>query len=172
MFDRKTEQNTPFQTWPTKSLLVLPCMSASKMCAYPWFSSANCYSPSCVFIHQNPIFSNCGELSPEMLLEITQHVWMRNKVLHYHFKLYHFLKLPRMWKSFQKINIFVNILDGQTCISLESQHICVSGFAFVFSYLYLGYLYFMLQNLSQEHNQLQFTLLHLWRVTSSVKGEG
>ena len=50
-----------------------------------------------------------------------------------------FLKLPRMWKSFQKINIFVNILDGQTCIILESQHICVSGLVFV----YLGYLCYL-----------------------------
>ena len=49
---------------PTKPLLVLPCMSASKMCASPWFSSANCYSPSCSFVHQNPIISNCVELSP------------------------------------------------------------------------------------------------------------
>ena len=55
MFDRKTEPNTPFQTWPTKPLLVLPCRSASKMCASPGFSSANCCSPSCVFVHQNRI---------------------------------------------------------------------------------------------------------------------
>ena len=46
-------------------------------------------------------------------------------------------------KSFQQINIFVNILDGQTCIILESQHICVSGFVFVVSYLYLRYLFYV-----------------------------
>ena len=51
----KTEPNTPFQTWPTKPLLVMPIMSASKTCASPWFSPANCYSPSCAFVHQNPI---------------------------------------------------------------------------------------------------------------------
>ena len=33
----------------------------------------------------------------------------------------------------------------------------------------VSYVLIMLQNLSQEHNQLQFTLLQLWRVTSSVR---
>ena len=59
--EKKTEPNAPFQTWPTKPLLVLPCMSASDMCPSPWFWYAHCYSPSCVFVHQNPIISNCVE---------------------------------------------------------------------------------------------------------------
>ena len=100
-------------------------------------------------------------MSPEMLLEITKHVCMRN---YYNVKLYHVLKLPRMLKIISTNQYLVNILDGQTCIILESQHIRVSCLVFVFSYLYLGYLcsIWLLLHLAMQPPRSMLVVSHMF----------
>ena len=104
----------PFQAWRTKPLLVLPCISFACPAMHVRLKHV---CVSMVSFSRVQFEMVCAE----MLLEITKNVWMSSLWIHLFF-----------WNSGacenrvrKKNDIFVSVLDGQTCIILESQHIYV-----------------------------------------------
>ena len=150
----------PFQAWRTKPLLVLPCISFACPAMHVRLKHV---CVSMVSFSRVQFEMVCAE----MLLEITKNVWMSSLWIHLFF-----------WNSGacenrvrKKNDIFVSVLDGQTCIILESQHIYVyvCYCSFVSFFPYLCYSFFVFQFAMQPPGSMFSGFPHVLKKTCILK---